>query len=365
MTTQIPGQLPNMQLLAGGIPGAQPEQAAAPEQLVPAALTPPETFPTPGQAAQVAAVHHPQVDIYAAEAAQAQPAQVAAQPTPALPVPPAGYSMLPTGYRIEKNCLSHATILIYGAEKVGKSTTASLAPNPLYVPTERGIGFLNCQPIQNADGTTKVIEDWQELNLLRAEIDQMRAHGIEIPYDTLVIDTLDNLWDIACKRVSAEHGVSDVAEVGDYSLGYRKAGMLLKDLLQWSAGLSMGNIFCGHAKEMEIADRYGKTTKWGLKVSQSAAKHFLAAFDIILFMENEPAITEDGMPSERRVFRCRGSRNWIAGDRSNRLPETLVVPDEPTLMYEALDTAFKLGPFPKRSTFDYELYLQASQDSAK
>ena len=88
--------------------------------------------------------------------------------------------------------------VIYGTEGIGKSTTASQAPKPIFIPTEDGLDQIDCASFPLA---TRFPEVETALELLINE-----AHNFE----TVVIDSLDWLerliWDALCEQ----YGVTSI-----------------------------------------------------------------------------------------------------------------------------------------------------------
>lgn len=106
--------------------------------------------------------------------------------------------------------------MIYGTEGVGKSTTASQAPSPVFIPTEDGLDQIACDSFPLAKSYGDVM---QALSALYAE-----PHD----YQTVVVDSLDWLERLIWDEVCREYGVKSIEKVdGGYSKGYSHA------LTQW------------------------------------------------------------------------------------------------------------------------------------
>jgi len=69
-----------------------------------------------------------------------------------------------------------------------------------------------------------------------------------------------------------------------------------------------------HAKEMEVESRTGKVVQWSLSLPNSARQIVEAMSDLLLFADVE---------GDTRVLRTKPHRNWVAGDRSGKLPATI------------------------------------------
>ena len=100
-------------------------------------------------------------------------------------------------------------ILLYGTEGIGKSTFAAQAPNPIFIPTEDGLGEIDCASFPLAKKFTDI-----EAYLSALAIEQ---HD----YQTVVIDSADwaeqIIWDDLCQLSHA----STIEKVdGGYGKGY-------------------------------------------------------------------------------------------------------------------------------------------------
>ena len=83
-------------------------------------------------------------------------------------------------------------IMVYGAEGVGKSTFASLAPNPVFVQTEDGLSEIDTSKFPLARTFDDVVMQ------LQAVRDEQHEYG------TLVIDSVDWLERLVWDRVCAD-----------------------------------------------------------------------------------------------------------------------------------------------------------------
>ncbi|MDL5053333.1 ATP-binding protein [Oscillatoria laete-virens NRMC-F 0139] len=147
-------------------------------------------------------------------------------------------------------------LIVYGCEGVGKSTFAADAPDPIFIPTEDGVGRINCKRLP------LVTHFDQLLNAL------VELYTAEHPYKTVVIDSLDWLerlvFDVVCK----EFNVKSIEKAdGGYARGYTHALNYWRKLIEGLDALrnerNMGVILIAHAKverfedpEAPVYDRY-------------------------------------------------------------------------------------------------------------
>ena len=115
--------------------------------------------------------------------------------------------------RIQRGqALQPPRIVIYGTEGIGKSTFGAQTPKPIFIPTEDGLGCIDCDHFP----LVKTLEDVEHaLRDLRAEAND---------YQTVVIDSADWLERIVWDAVCDQYGVQSIEKVdGGYGRGYMHA----------------------------------------------------------------------------------------------------------------------------------------------
>lgn len=100
--------------------------------------------------------------------------------------------------------------LIYGVHGVGKSTLASNAARPIFIPTEEGCNDIDCDSFP-------LSESWGQFD---AHLQSLATNDHD--YRTIVIDSIDWLEKLIWKAVCEDKGVSQVDEIG-YGKGYNAA----------------------------------------------------------------------------------------------------------------------------------------------
>src|SRR5262245_2618373 len=118
---------------------------------------------------------------------------------------------------ISLNTLQHGKriepprIILFGSQKIGKSTFASKAPNPIFIQTEDGSSQLD---VTRTPLCTRFAEVMDWLRMLFKE---------DHDYKTLVLDSLDWTEKLIHEQVRQEQGDNIFAEYGrgfTLSLGY-------------------------------------------------------------------------------------------------------------------------------------------------
>ncbi len=136
-------------------------------------------------------------------------------------------------------------ITVYGVPAVGKSTAASKAEKPLFLDFENGVNDLDVHK-------TPVIKQYHEFLNIMQECDSP-----DIPYKTLVVDSLDWLQSILWADIATKHGKESVAEI-PYGAGFKIALEQWKDIIQKfdrlrrTRGLAL--VFLAHADVKRYED---------------------------------------------------------------------------------------------------------------
>ena len=111
-------------------------------------------------------------------------------------------------------------VLIYGTEGIGKSTFAAGCPEPIFVPTEDGIGEIDCAQFPLAMSYDDVVKALKQLSTLDHD------------YETVVIDSLDWLERLIFDKVCSENSVDNIEKAGGgYGKGYMLAVTKWRELL--------------------------------------------------------------------------------------------------------------------------------------
>ena len=138
-------------------------------------------------------------------------------------------------------------LLVYGTEGIGKSTTASQAPKPVFVPTEDGLDQIDCDSFPLATQFDQVIKALSAL------------YTDEHDYETVVIDSLDWLERLVWDKVCREYGVASIEKVdGGYAKGYTHALTPWREVLNGLDALRNERRMCvvllAHAKVEKFED---------------------------------------------------------------------------------------------------------------
>jgi hypothetical protein len=231
--------------------------------------------------------------------------------------------LLPVQRTPKKTSMSDLTILLYGVQKAGKSSTCAQAEGALFLATEPGLNHLEVYQIP--------IASWEDLLAALAEV----AKGGH-PFKTIVIDTADNAFRFCVEYVCAKNGVKHPSDL-PYGKGHSLVNAEFLRVLNKLAQLPYGLILTSHAQEREVEGRNGTYTKTVPTLPDGARKALLGFVDIIAYVAVEAERSPDGTLTHRRVVHFHPNQFFEAGDRSGKLPPTL------PLSWEAFTAALTAG----------------------
>src|SRR5699024_10861840 len=206
--------------------------------------------------------------------------------------------------------LKSKIIFFYGDVKSGKTTTASKFPKALIAATEIGTNALNnvfVQPIQK----------WGDMNRLLKEL---KKEPVQEKFETIVIDTADNLYDLAEEYVLSQHGVSKIGDI-PFGAGYKETEKIFDKALRQIPMLGYGLVIISHATERvltnEQGEAYSKIQPTLPKAPQKVANRMSDIVGYSTTIKNE-----DGQDETRLIIR--GTERVMACSRWKHTPSSIV-----------------------------------------
>lgn len=224
-------------------------------------------------------------------------------------------------------------ILIYGPEKIGKSTFIAQAPNPVVLDMERGF--------ENID--VKRFEP-HTLAEVFAFIDELATSDHD--FKTLGIDTADWLEAMVDQVVADEYNAKHIDDIA-YKAGYQRATQIFRELknrLEYlRAAKGMIIIISAHDQIKRFNDPTTDSyDRYQLKLHSGKEALLKEWVDCILFAQNKVHVakSKEGFGKEiakakttgERVLKTVGTPSYIAGNR-------LQLPEEIPLSWDALYAA--------------------------
>jgi hypothetical protein len=240
---------------------------------------------------------------------------------------------------ISKTRRAHAPkLVIYGPGKIGKSTFAASAPNPIGILTEDGMTAIDSQAFPIA---TKLEDVYQAIGTLLND-----SHD----FQTVYIDSLDWLEPLVHAAVCERNGWKTIEQPG-YGKGYVETEMEWRTLL---AGLDalrndrgMGVILIAHDKivrfESPLSEGWDMYT---LKLHQRATAVVREWADVVAFVNYKTIINKvdagygskeaKAVSTGERLLHLTPKPAYVAGSR-------FPVPDTVPLSWDAFAQAIQSG----------------------
>ena len=228
-------------------------------------------------------------------------------------------------------------IMIYGSEGIGKSSFASLAPSPIFIQTEDGLGEIATSRFPLCKTFDEVM---QQLQAVRDE-----KHD----FATVVIDSLDWLERLVRDRVCADYGVKSIEKADSgYGRGYVHA------LCYWRQVISILNdirnrrgmcvILTSHAAVERFEDpEHAAYDRYTPRLHKKANSLICEWVDAVLFATRRMRVDSTtgkaapvGADGGERIIRTNGSPACIAKNRFS-------LPAEIPLSWSAFMDALKAG----------------------
>lgn len=200
-------------------------------------------------------------------------------------------------------------LLLYGPPKVGKSAFASGFPNAVFFATEKGYKSLK---VYAADVST-----WEDFKSGVSKI-KKKSHK----FDTVVIDTVDLLFDKCSAYVCDKLGIEHESE-GEWGRGWAAVKDEFTDVISELMQSKYGIIFISHTKGDKITTPVEEITKTIPTLSNQARKILLPLVDIIGCMRYRTKKIDKDQYEEQLIIDFKPSDHVEAGDRTGVLPSIL------------------------------------------
>jgi hypothetical protein len=226
---------------------------------------------------------------------------------------------------VKGKILKPQRVLVYGVEKVGKTSFAAQAPEPIFLGSEDGTNELNIHRLPQPHSWNEALEGIDFLT---------RA---EHPYKTLVVDTLDWLEPLCWKHLLTTKKGADGKWVTDiegygfakgyiYAIDSWRIYLRMLERLRDARGMWIVQLAHSHVKTFKnpAGEDYDRYT---LKMHEKAGGLMKEWSDIVLFAQHETYTHEKnkrvkGLSTGARVLHTVRTAAWDAGSRVS-LPETI------------------------------------------
>ena len=217
--------------------------------------------------------------------------------------------VLPTEKSVPVSDPGQLTTLLYGQPKVGKSTFASEYPDAIFLSTEPGLNSLSVYKVD--------VRSWEEFGEAWAQLKK------DDRFRTIIIDTVDNLYDFCREYVLKTLGISHESEES-YGKAYAMIKKEFHRAINAMANNRFGLVLISHAAFEEEKTRAGAIRKAYPNLPKKAREVVMAMVDLILYADTIEYVKEEGAEAElRRVIHTKGADTFEAGDRTGKLPELI------------------------------------------
>lgn len=221
-------------------------------------------------------------------------------------------------------------VLIYGPEKMGKTTLASEFPAPVFLQTERG------------ESGSLVLDSFGHLDSYGAVIEAITSlAGGDHTFQTVVLDSVSALQKLIWDKVCRDSNTTSIELAGGgYGKGYIEADNLWLEVLDGLNYLrnsrGMAVVLVGHAIISRFDDPETQSySRYDIDLHKRAEALLKREVDAILLVKKDVTIkTEGAKPGQGRARADGGDTRWIycqgkpaytAGNRYD-MPERLMYP---------------------------------------
>ena len=216
-------------------------------------------------------------------------------------------------------------MVIYGDVKIGKTTFACGAPNPVLIPVEEGF-----RHIKGVNHFPLVTRSGDVVTAIRQLCEEKHD------YQTVILDTIDELEKMIWAEICKQSGSQSINQaMGGYGAGIKAANAQIKTILNALTILNKSRnvivIVLAHAVAKRFEDPENPAyDRWTLNLHSDAADTVTAWADEIYFAERRYTVKDnDGdkkqavaIGKDERRLRTIGGPSCMAGYRlAKELPE--------------------------------------------
>lgn len=228
-------------------------------------------------------------------------------------------------------------VIFYGEEKIGKTTLAASAFEPIFLPLEDGLSGIG------------EVDAFPQPTCFQDVVDAMQALlNDHHHYKTFVVDSLDWLEPLIWKEVTRKHNCNEIEDLG-YGRGYAECGTYWREFLDLCRQLrdkkNMAIIMIAHAqiKRFDSPDHDGFNL-WELKLHKIPCGLCFEMADIIGFCQQEVSLKKAGehFGQEKKRSTTSGRRFIHVGKNpAYRSGNRYGLPDKIPMNWQSLVEAIK------------------------
>lgn len=225
--------------------------------------------------------------------------------------------------------------LIYGSNSLGKTYQSSKMPKPLLLMTEAGGNAVRCPKV--------AVNKWATFkDIVKQLTDEKTLDQMKNKYFTIIIDTLENLVNLAEQAVCGEFGVRDLSEITGKQNGYSIYRKDFKTQINKLCSCGYFVLFIDHEETVELeepltGEKYNFIQPKGSGNIKSSTRFVRDMCDFSFFVfGGEIDENGDAIPS---TLLCKQSKHAFA--RSRYVIQTFVKPFTAKNLEEAIIKAIE------------------------
>lgn len=200
-------------------------------------------------------------------------------------------------YKVSRDLSGYIT-LIYGPQKIGKTTFGSQMPGYLLLAFERGYNGLQ--------GAMKYdITSW---GVFKQVVRELKKPEVKDKFKSLIIDTVDFAADFCQKYICNQLGVENIGDGGWTNNGWAKYKKEFEDTFRELSQLGYAIVFISHDKEKTIKPQNGTEYQQITSTLQSSALAIVENMCDIIAYAHEVV---DSNGNSRRILSLRSSNGTI------------------------------------------------------
>ena len=220
-------------------------------------------------------------------------------------------------------------MLIYGQEKVGKSTFAAHAPSPIFLGADNGTDELDIARLPKPESFGDII----------AGLNLVVRHHREKGWKTLVIDPLNWFETIVAHAVKPDGKLEGFEDHNAAGAFWRRILAAIERV--WNAGLAIVIVAHSKVKSVELPDT-PRFDRYEIAMGAASAGLFAQWVDAILFAKVDVFVTAPSKKGEKPKVASDGVRNlYTSGSAAFAAGNRYSLPPVIDLSWHAFEEARK------------------------
>lgn len=211
-------------------------------------------------------------------------------------------TILPLKAKAVEEDIMKYLFLVYGRQKIGKTSLFAQWPDALFLSTEPGTKGLEIFEIQ--------VTNWDTLLQAVKELEEEKR------FTSVVIDTADRAYDMCldytCKKLRIPYPGTDDTGKNDYGKSWRAVRMEFLSAINRIVNTGRGVCFTSHAREYQVRSRSGET--WD-QISPTMSKQSRETIESIVDFFFFAEYVRDLQGNIRRILITEGDEIIWAGHR--------------------------------------------------